>query len=440
MVDLELRPYQLDLINNTRDAFRRGCKRPLVVLPCGGGKTVCFADMANKHIEKKANGYVWFLVHRRELINQTLETFEKFGLSTDHIFVGMVQTVTRNLGKYELPSLIIFDEAHHAKAKTWHNIIEEYYQVPTIGLTATPQRMDGKPLGDIFDELVEGVDAEWLIDNGFLAPYDYYAPPVTDMEFKYRGIDFDLDEFSAQLFKSKVYGDIKKYVDPNRKTIIYSPSIQFSKQLCGEIGATHFDGSTPKKEREQIVADFRSGKIKILSNVNLIGEGFDVPDCDCVILLRPTLSLSLYIQQSMRCLRPGLNKRAVIYDLVGNVYRHGMPTESRKWTLTKKNRIRNKSGEPDIIVRRCKRCYLIYSGTDQICPYCGHHNGQTRKQIEQSREIELQQIKKLNRARGRIQVGRAKKLEDLVQIGIDRGYKSPQYWAKMVLANRKRRI
>lgn len=440
MVNLVLRPYQYDLVNDTRKAFASGYKKPLVVLPCGAGKTVCFADIAHKHIDKNTKNKVWFLVHRRELIDQTLATFELFGIPTDNIFLGMVQTISRNPGKYGQPTLIIFDEAHHAKAKSWTNIVDHFKDVPMIGLTATPQRMDGKPLGDIFDKLIEGVESEWLMDNGYLAKYEYYAPPVTDMEFKYRGIDFDLDEFSAQLFKSKVYGDIKKYVDHTRKTIIYSPSIEFSKALCKEVGAVHFDGTTPKSERKQIVNDFKSGKIRVLSNVNLIGEGFDVPDCDTVILLRPTLSLSLYIQQSMRCLRPSPNKKAIIYDLVGNVYRHGMPTEKRDWKLTQKNKIRNKSGEPDIVVRQCKKCYLIYSGTEQECPYCGNFNGQTRRQIEVEQEIELKLIEKLNRTKSRQVVGQAKGLEDLIQVGLDRGYKNPKYWAKMVMSNRKRRI
>ena len=314
--------------------------------------------MANMHL-KKYDGYVWFLVHRKELIEQTIETFDDMKLSKENIFIGMVQTVTRHLGEYKKPTLIILDEAHHAKAKTWTDIIKYYDKVPTIGLTATPIRRDGKTLGDIFDTMVIGATAKWLIENKYLAEYDYYAPPVGNMEFKLKGVDYDLDEFSAMLFKSKIYGEIEKYIDFKKKTIIYCPSIKFSEALCKKIGATHFDGETSKKDRKQIVDDFRSGKIRILSNVDLIGEGFDVPDCDCVILLRPTLSLSLYIQQAMRCLRPRGAKKAVIYDFVGNVYRHGMPTENRDWSLSKTMKARKANAEPNIVPRQCNNCRIV---------------------------------------------------------------------------------
>jgi len=437
---MKLRQYQKSLIDDTRGSFTRGSKRPLVVLPCGGGKTVCFADMAHKHIEKNKKNLVWFLVHRQELVDQTIATFIEQKIPMKNILVGMVQTVTRHLDDYDRPTFIIFDEAHHAKAKTWYNIVNHFPDVPMTGLTATPLRADSKPLGDIFDDIIEGVDAEWLIANGYLCSYDYFAPPVTDMEFKLRGTDYDLDEFTACLLKSKIYANIEEYIDPNRKTIIYSPSIKFSKALCARIGATHFDGETPKKERKQIVADFKSGKIKLLSNVNLIGEGFDVPDCDCIMLLRPTQSLCLFIQQSMRCLRPGKDKKATIYDFVGNVYRHGLPTEKHEWSLTEKSKVRNESAEEDIIVRRCHECLRIYSGTNNICPYCGNDNGKTKTQIEETHKAELVKIEKIEKKKARQEVGMAKDFKALVAIGRKRGYKSPEYWARMIVSNRRKRI
>jgi len=435
---MQLRDYQLDLVNKTRKAFKKYTK-PLVVLPCGAGKTVCFADMANKHINKH-DGYVWFLVHRRELIDQTKDTFKKFGLNTDNVFIGMVQTITRHPERYRKPTLIIFDEAHHAKAKSWYNIINYFEGVPMIGLTATPIRRDGKALGDVFDTLIEGVDSETLIEQGWLAKYGYYAPKTDVIEYKMRGMDFDMDDATAQLMKSKIYGDVERYIDNDRKTIIYCPSVAFSKALCERTGAVHFDGNTPKKERDMIIKKFRLGEIKVLSNVDLIGEGFDVPDCDTVILLRPTMSLSLYIQQSMRCLRPAQGKRATIYDLVGNCYRHGLPTEKREWSLKGRITARNKSSEPDILVRRCERCQLIYSGTQRICPYCGNDNGKTKREIEQERTVELERIEKIERKKKRMEEGMAKTLDELIAIGKKRGYKSPYWWAKMKLKSRNKEI
>lgn len=432
---MKLRDYQIDIVERTRIAFRT-YKRPLVVLPCGSGKTVCFADMASRHIARSPQtAYVWFLVHRRELIEQTQRTFDAFGISREHVFIGMVQTITRHPERYAKPTLIIFDEAHHAKAKSWTDIIEYFDGTPMVGLTATPARQDGRPLGDIFDTLVIGPDADTLTERGWLAEYDYYAPHSTDLTYRVRGADFDLTEFADVLLRSKIYGDIKKYIHPDRKTLIYSPSVAFSRSLAS-LGVTHFDGETPTAERERIISQFRSGKIMALSSVDLVGEGFDIPDCDTVLLLRPTRSLALYIQQAMRCLRPSVGKRAVIYDLVGNVYRHGMPTESRDWSLTTSARVRNESGEPDITARECSRCHRVYAGTERICPYCGNDSGKTRKQIEQDEAAELVQVKKIERR----QQSRAQTLDELIAIGRQRGYKNPEYWARIVIASRRKKI
>ena len=437
-----LRDYQNNLINATRNAFRAGSKAPCVVLPCGGGKTVCFAYMASEHIRIKPDGFVWFLVHRRELIDQTEETFQRFGLTDERIFIGMVQTVSRNPAKYGTPTLIIFDEAHHATAKTWTNITEHFDGVPVVGLTATPARTDGTGLGKVFDSIVEGVSAKWLIDNGFLCDYDYYAPKLNaDYTLKKRGSDYDMQDVADQFAKAKIYGDILKYIDQKRKTIIYCPTIEFSQALAEQIpNSAHFDGNTNKTERTEIVKQFRSGEIRVLLNVDLIGEGFDVPDCDCVILLRPTQSTILYIQQSMRCLRPAPNKRAVIYDMVGNCFRHGLPTEPREWSLTGRVSCRNESAEPDILVRQCKNCLRVYSGTDKICPYCGTDNGKTRKEIEQDEKAELERITEINKRKDKEELREAgQSLEALQAYGRSKGYAPGWAWQRWQILQTYRR-
>lgn len=435
---MELRPYQLNVIHRTREAFSEGSKRPLVVLPCGAGKTVCFAYMARNHVQKNPNNVVWFMVHRRELIDQTLDTFSRMNLDMTNIQVGMVQSYKKMKGK---PSLIIFDEAHHSTANTWKRIIEENNQVPLIGLTATPARMNGDPLGNIFDNLVIGPQPEELIKQGFLSEFDYYAPKlnINESAFVIKGGDYDQMAVTEEFEKAKIYGDISKHIDLNRKTIIYSPSIKFSKELCERIpGVVHFDGGTPKEERDRIVKDFRDGKIRILSNVDLIGEGFDVPDCDTIMLLRPTRSLTLYIQQSMRGLRPSQNKRAIIYDFVGNVFRHGFPTEDREWTLEQKIKLRNNTEFKDILVRQCGHCYRIYKGTQAECPYCKHNNGKTRKQIEEEQQADLEKITEVKRKEERREQGMAKSLGELIAIGHKRGYKNPVFWAKQIWKHRRR--
>lgn len=439
---MRLREYQKWLVDDVRQSFIDGKDKPLAVLPCGAGKTVCFADMARRHVNKNpAEHKVWFLVHRQELIDQTLDTFSAFKIPLGNVFVGMVQTLSRQIKAgqtQEKPSLIIFDEAHHATAKTWQSIIDYFEGVPMIGLTATPARLDGTPLGHIFNNLIVGVDSRYLIANGFLAKYDYYAPKIMKENFEMKGRDFDQEKVAEYLEKKKIYGDILKYIDEERKTIVYCPNIKFSKILEEKIpGAKHFDGNTPKEERRQIVEDFKSGKIRTLLNVDLIGEGFDVPDCDTVVLLRPTQSLSLYIQQSMRGLRPSPGKKAIIYDLVGNVFRHGMPTEERDWSLEEKVKAPNPSGERDVLVRTCENCLLAYPGTQPVCPFCGHDNGKTQKQIEQEEKAELERIEKVEKKKRKMEQGMAQTFDDLVALGKKRGYKNPGFWAKKILSSRK---
>lgn len=417
----ELRPYQEELIEKTRQAFKNGYKRPLIVLPCGAGKTVCFAYMAHRH-----TGKTWFLVHRQELVEQAKNIVGK----TDNIYIGMVGTALKK--SPFPPSMIIFDEAHHATANTWQKIINAYPNAYIIGLTATPCRLDGSPLGQIFDCLIEGVDTNWLIDNKYLSPYLYYAPNINTMLPKIKGSDFDASQIE---YKSKIYGDINKYIS-DKKTIIYCPNIAFSQAIAHQVGGVHFDGNTPKKERERIIHDFRVGKIKILCNVDLIGEGFDVPDCECVMLLRPTMSVALFIQQSMRCLRYQPDKVATIYDFVGNCHRHGLLSDDRVWSLDKKVKVRNSNGVPDVITRMCQKCYRVYSGINPICPYCGYDNHKIRKQIEIEKEVELQQIKKVERR----EQGMAHDLQSLIALGKKRGYRNPYIWAKKVLEGRYKNI
>lgn len=437
---LELRDYQKEEIASVRESFRMGNRRVLAVLPCGAGKTVLFAYMSKCHIEKNPQNRVLFLVHRKELIDQTVETFDRFGLISPRIEIAMAQTVTRRLDKIERPTMIVLDEAHHSSATTWTRILNKFSDVPTIGLTATPCRLDGRGLGDIFSDMRVGVSPRWLIDNGYLSDYDYYAPKVNliDTSWKPKGSDFDMEEAANTLRKSAIFGDVMKYLDFDRQTIVYCPTVAMSKEVADRIGdkATHFDGDTPKKERERIVREFREGKIRVLCNCDLIGEGFDVPDCDCVMLLRPTQSVGLYVQQSMRCLRPKPGKRATIYDFVGNCYRHGLPTDEREWSLAGKTKAKNPSGEPDIVTRQCGNCFRVYPGNDRICPYCGFDNGKTRAQIKKEEEQELERVTELQRRKDRIEQGQARTYDQLVALAIERGYKNPRGWAYMIIKAR----
>ena len=176
----------------------------------------------------------------------------------------------------------------------------------------------------------------------------------------------------------------------------------------------------------------------VLCNYGLIAEGFDVPDCDMVLLLRKTASLNLFIQMTMRCMRYKEGKTATILDFCGNCYEHGLPNDKHNWSLNSKEKVKtNTSSEPDVIARTCTNCFRTYSGNNIICPYCGFNNGKTRKQIEQEEKAELERVQKIERITKKQQQGQAKTFEELVRLGRSRGYKNPSFWAMKIIQGRK---
>lgn len=443
---MELRPYQNNLIKKARSAFAKNHKRVLLVAPTGSGKTVTAAELARLIIVK--GGTVYFIVHRGELLRQAEQTFEKWGIIGVKCF--MVQTLANQLQQHAEPTVLIFDEAHHTSATTYLKIIEYYKNSWVLGLTATPCRLSGESLGNVFQSLVQEITAAQLIKSGYLADYDYYCPKVNS---DYTGLKTQVGDLKAQdcfnvMNKAKIYGDIilhyQKYCQ-GRRTIVYATTIEHSRLVVKQFTAAgfravHLDGNTPQAEREQIDIDFRSGRYEILSNVGLLGEGYDVPDCDCVLLLRRTLSLSLFIQMSTRCLRPQQGKRAIILDFTGSVFIHNLPTIDRKWSLTAKIKTINTSAEPDILCRTCENCYKIYAGVAPICPYCGFDNKKTRKQIAADEAAELQRIDKIQKKQDKNELKQASQsYELLVEYGKSKGYKSGWAWSRWQVLQKYRK-
>lgn len=397
-----LRPYQIDLLEKARAEYRNGAKSPCIVLPCGGGKSVIVAEMA-KSATAKGNR-VLFLVHRRELVEQIKHTFEWWGVDMNLCDVMMVQTASRHIAQIIPPKLVITDENHHSKASTYRKIYDAFPDAKRIGVTATPIRLDGSGLSDVNDALVVGVSAKWLIEHKFLAPYDYYAPAIADLSgIKINHGEFETDSMERILMKSAIYGDVishyKKLAD-SKQAICYCVSIAHSKAMAeafcnAGIKAVHIDGTTPKNERDSIISAFRDGRIIILCNVDLISEGFDVPDCECAILLRPTKSLTLYIQQSMRCMRYKDNKRAVIIDHVGNYARFGLPDADREWSLQGRPKSEKSRTENEVKILQCPECFYTFvppENDEKVCPCCGYEFQKKSRNIEQKTETELKKI------------------------------------------------
>lgn len=397
---MKLRDYQEKAIADVHKAWATGFRRPCVVMPCGAGKSVTVAEIAKRTTTKKNR--VQFLVHRQELCEQIYNTFASYGVDMTLCDIGMVQTVSRRTGHMLPPALIITDENHHCLAPSYKKIYEAFPKAYCVGVTATPVRLGGGGLGDVNDCLITGPTVKELIARECLAPFDYYAPSVADLsgiKVKRTG-DYDPNEIEAALNKPQIYGDVIGYyrdLADGMQAVCYCATINFSKLMAEKfmvngITAAHIDGSTAKSERKEIIEKFRRGEIKILCNVDLISEGFDVPDCGAAILLRPTKSLTLYIQQAMRCMRYKPGKRAVIIDHVGNVHRFGLPDQDFEWSLDpappKKKSART---DEELKILMCPKCFSVYP-VSPVCPICGYKNPPKEQIIEETEEARLERI------------------------------------------------
>lgn len=426
---MPLREYQTELIARTRKSWAAGHKRPCIVLGCGGGKSVIVAEIARKTTENHKR--VLFIVHRKELCDQIRHTFEWWGVDMDFCTIGMVQTVTRRLQKVRPPSLIITDENHHCLANSYRRIYEAFPGAYCVGVTATPVRLDGSGLGDVNDDLIVGPPTRWLIDNGYLAPYQYYSVKLIDADaLKTRRGEYDL---TGVVLDRKIYGDAilsyRKFAD-GLKAICYCPSIPYSEQMAERfraagIPSAHIDGSTDKRERDRVIQDFRDGKIQVLCNVDLISEGFDVPDCGAAILLRPTKSLTLYIQQAMRCMRYKPGKTAVIIDHVGNVFRHGFPDDNRDWDLYAKPDKKTRK-KPEIRAKECPECMAAVPSAAAECPHCGYKFWTEGREIEEDGSAKIEEIKRITADYTR--PGDCRSYRELLEYAKSHGYRPGWAW------------
>lgn len=391
---MQLRPYQKELIQNIRTELKKGCKSVVAVLGCGGGKSVIQASIAKSATDK--GNRVLFIVHRKELCSQIADTFIKCGVDLNLCAIRMVQTASRRLGKSSWrPELIITDECHHALSNSYMKIYEYYPEALRLGFTATPVRLNDGGLGAVFETMVTGVTTKWLIDNKYLSPYEYYSVKLVETDkLKTRAGEYITADVSELMEQRYIYGEALKTWSEKaagKKTIIYCASIEASKNTVEEfkkngVRAAHLDGTTNENLRAETIRKFREGEIDVLSNVELFGEGFDVPDCECVILLRPTMSLTLHIQQSMRSMRYKEGKTAVIIDHVGNVYRHGLPDDNREWSLESKR----KKEKGEIKVKQCPVCFAIVKNTEKQCFGCGYIFAQTEQNTAEPEKIDTE--------------------------------------------------
>lgn len=446
-------------VENLLTAYRQGFKSPLLVAPCGFGKTVVFAHVAAR-ARAKGNRTI-ICVHRQELLRQTCKTLARFDVPFGIIAAGIqnnvkelvqvasVHTLARRLDTYDAPEIIVIDEAHHAVANTWKSVVDAYNKSLILGVTATPWRANGEGLITVFDTIIIGATAADLIDRGHLARPIYYAPPQVanfdDVKTRYG--DYAKTEIDNRMDRPHITGDaINHYsrICPGARAVVFCTSCRHADHVAADfnaagIPAASIDGDLSDADRKRRVDDLALGNIKVLTSCDLISEGFDLPSVEAAIMLRPTQSLAVWIQQAGRALRAVPGKvNAHIIDHVGNVFRHGAIEHITDWSLEGAPKsARNKESIP--LVRRCKNCFIVFPPSLSACPSCGAPPEISKREIQQ-REGELKAIDKEALKKQRTQERKhAHDLHSLIKLGEARGYKNPHLWAQYVYNARIRK-
>lgn len=418
---MKLRPYQEAAIRALRLALREH-DAALLTVPTGGGKTIIAASMINSaaRIGKRCV----FLAHRKELIDQTIDKLQRWGVVAGVIMaddprrfplapvqVCTTQTLAARMGTRDTiaakfkqgpppADLVIFDEAHHALADSTKAIVHYYLAqgAKVIGLTATPWRSDGLGLADLFKTQVVATTPQELIAAGSLVDYDAFAFDAPDLHgVRITAGDYNQKDLALAVNTSTVVGDVvQKYLEhaKGRPAILFPVGIDNSRRFVDEfhaqgVRAAHVDFKTPKDERSRIIAGLADGTIDLISSVGVLTEGFDCPRAEVAILARPTASLPLHLQMIGRVLRPvpcvgcgsdynpaaefcafdGVvwsKQRALILDHGGNLLRHGLPDDpERDYSM-------HATSQRMSLIHTCPNCRRTFAKLkDRKCPHCG---------------------------------------------------------------------
>lgn len=478
---IKLRDYQEQGANDIRQSFRTN-DVVLYVLSTGGGKTYLFSYISHSAAMKGRT--VFIIVHRKELLLQASKSLRNLGI--DHglisphftpaphksVQVASIDTLKGRLkrGQVKNVDLLIFDEGHHVtEGNKWGSIYEQLGKPKTLLVTATPVRADGSGLGKghggIADEMVLGPPISELIARGMLINPTVYTsldqPDLTGIK-KNKDGDYNTAELAERVDKPVITGSAVahyKKLCPGSRAIVFCASVKHAQHVVDEFNQAGYrfgllvgEPNMSDKERSEVVAGLASGAYDGAATCDLVSEGFDVPDLQCCIMLRPTASESLYLQQVGRVMRPSEGKTVCyLLDHVGNVGRHvggkfvrkhGLPSDHREWTLEgRKKKTKGAKEEPTVQVKQCPKCYHVFEPA-AICPKCGHDMSPAERKLEEI-EGELQRvtaemesqiaIKKREKIK---QVAAARSLEDLKKIEQERGYKPG--WAKRVHDSRQR--
>ena len=452
---MKLRDYQMHAIEAVRESYRKGHRRPLLVSPTGSGKTLMFSYISAGMAQN--NKRVLILAHRRELLKQISGALRAVGvrhavmsggsrgIPIANVVVASVFTLARRLKHFPAPHLIIGDEAHHfTPQSTWGQCVKAFPSAHVLGVTATPERLDGKGLGLMFDDMVMGPTVAELTEQGFLTPAEVYAPSKPDLKgLRTRMGDYVNAELESAMDKPSITGNAvhhyRKLAD-GKLAIAFCVSVKHAKDVAEEFrragyAASHIDGGMEERERDQVLKDFADRKIQILTSCDLVSEGFDLPAVEVAILLRPTKSLSLYLQQVGRAVRPAPGKHStIVLDHAGNTAVHGFIDEHREWQLSSDSARKKSSDEKPAIVRSCPQCFAMHRPSP-VCPKCGHVYKVASRKIQQI-DGELVQLSKADETQvSATDWGR--QFQALTGVARKRGYQHPEKWAFNVICGKE---
>ena len=448
---IQLRDYQQKSVDEIRYAMQCGHRSVLFVLPTGGGKTVIFSYITESAAIK--GNRVLILVHRQELVEQTSRTLADIGV--DHgiiangwkqdlshgVQIASVATLARRLHQFDPAffQLIVIDEAHHAVAGTWEATLAHFDNAMRLGVTATPERLDGHGLGNMFTVMIQGPQARELQDAGHLAPAKYFGHPGREDEvLPVRGDEFDMDALEKEaLTRRALDSPVKQYKAylSGETAVAFCLTVAHAEMLADSfciagIPSVVLDGKLSKTVRRQRLQALAEGKIKVITSCMVISEGFDLPSVGGCLLVRPTMSLALHLQQIGRCLRPAPGKtHATIIDMVGNTMRHGFHLDEREWSLDDREK------KEALTVKECPDCYAILPITTTVCKEwdhakdreCGHvfsKGPRELKPLEEAGDVIVVELDQNQiRLKRRSEELEADTLEALQELGRQRGYK-----------------
>ena len=387
---VSLRPYQEIAVTALRNAYGSGARAPLLCAATGAGKTVMFSAVAAGATGKGNRALI--VAHRAELIRQASNKLRDAGVAHgiiapgypethDLAQVGSVQTLARRLDRLPKFNVIIIDEAHHAVAGQYLALIKAQPQAKLLGVTATPERLDGKGLGTIcggvFDQMVLGPQVAELVSGGYLTPTRVGAPRKGPDLSQVRTVagDYDARQLAAAMDVPAITGDAVAHYARHaagQPAIVFCVSVKHAQDVAEAFRqagwrAMAAHGEMRPAERDAAIGGLANGGVQVLCAAELISEGLDVPAVGCVILLRPTKSLGLHLQQIGRGLRPAPGKtRLIVLDHAGNTATFGFAETPREWSLEGRKK---RAAAPAI--RQCPACYMVHP-PQQRCPACGH--------------------------------------------------------------------